>query len=183
MEIAPLEEISEANYRRLVAGYTSDEVFDATVEDRQGLFALRFELRRLDEPFRKVWPFSAGQFGWYRSLLAIGLSFGAWENGVLVGLVISGTTEWSRLVNVWELHVAEAQRGSGIGCALLGAVEEAAAKKGYRAVSCETQNTNVPAIGFYRRLGYAPLAADLSFYSNEDLARGEVSVFMRKAIG
>ena len=183
MAIEQLADLAEADFRRLVTGYTSDEVYELTVDESDGAFGFRFERKRSDPPFVKEWPFSRGMVGWYRSLLANGLSFAAVEGGLMRGLVISGTTEWSRLVNVWELHVEPAYQGRGFGRALLAAVEEAAAAKGYRAVSCETQNTNVPAIGFYRKVGYHPLAADLSFYGNDDIAKGEVSVFMRKALG
>ncbi len=100
----------------------------------------------------------------------------------MVGLVIAGTSEWNKVVNVWELHVRGQSRRRGVGRALLEAVEAEAASRGYRAVSCETQNTNVPAIRFYRRLGYSAQAIDLSFYDNDDVNRGEVSVFMRKAV-
>lgn len=182
MAIEQLQELSEADFRRLVTGYASDEVYELTVDESDESFAFRFERSRRDPPFVKEWPFSAGMFGWYRSLLSLGLSFAAVEDGQMRGLVISGTTEWSRLVNVWELHVDPAYQGRGLGRALLAAVEGAASGKGYRAVSCETQNTNVPAIGFYRKVGYHPLAADLSFYGNDDIAKGEVSVFMRKAL-
>lgn len=130
--------------------------------------AFRFVLSRLDQPFEKRWPFTAELFGWYRSLASLGLSFAAVEDGEMVGLVIASTSEWNKIVSVWELHVSEQRRGSGIGRALLEAVESQAASRGYRAVSCETQNTNVPAIRFYRRVEYSAQAVDLGFYSNED---------------
>lgn len=183
MEITELREIGEVDYRRLVTGYRSEDAYEVAVEESEEGFAFRFELKRLERPFVKTWPFVPGQFGWYQSILGLGLSFGAVEDGRLVGLVISGTTEWNKLVNVRELHVEEGIRGRGLGRALLAVVEKAAAKRGYRAVSCETQNTNVPAIGFYRRVGYTPMAADLSFYGNDDITKGEVSLFMRKAVG
>lgn len=182
MQIQRMSELDEADFRRLVVGYTSDEVYELAVDESDEAFAFRFERRRREPAFRKEWPFSPGMFGWYRTLLGLGLSFAAIEDGVMRGLVISGTTEWSKLVNVWELHVEAGHQGRGIGRALLTSVEAEAANRGYRAVSCEAQNTNVPAIGFYRRVGYAPLAVDLSFYGNDDIARGEVSVFMRKAV-
>jgi ribosomal protein S18 acetylase RimI-like enzyme len=183
MPIEPLHEIEEADYRRIVTGYTSDEAFEASVSDTDSGFSFDFSLARRVQAFAKQWPFNPGQFAWYRSLLKLGLSFAAREDSVMRGLVISGTTEWSRLINVWELHVETGYQGRGLGRALLSAVEEAGRAQGYRAVSCETQNTNVPAIRFYRRVGYEPMAADLSFYGNDDIAKGEVSVFMRKALG
>lgn len=182
MEIQQLTELGEADYQRIVKGYTSEETYAIAVDERDDLMAFRFERRELATPFVKAWLFNPTMFGWYRAGLTLGLSFGAFEDGQLRGLVISSTTEWSKLVNVWELHVEPGHQGRGMGRALLTAVEEAATAKSYRAVSCETQNTNVPAIGFYRRVGYHPLAADLSFYGNDDITKGEVSVFMRKAL-
>jgi GNAT superfamily N-acetyltransferase len=182
MEIRQLGELSEADFRQLIVGYTSEEVYSICVEEGGQEWGIHFQLTRLDRPFEKRWPFSTGQFGWYGSLLGLGLSFGAFGDGEMFGLAIAGTSEWNRVVNVWELHVAQERRRQGSGRALLSAVEAEASRRGYRAVSCETQNTNVRAIRFYQRLGYSAQAVDLSFYSNEDVERGEVSVFMRKGL-
>jgi ribosomal protein S18 acetylase RimI-like enzyme len=38
----------------------------------------------------------------------------------------------------------------------------------------------VAAIRFYRKLGFTIDSFDLSFYSNEDLAKGEIVLFMRR---
>jgi ribosomal protein S18 acetylase RimI-like enzyme len=46
----------------------------------------------------------------------------------------------------------------------------------------ETQATNVPAIRFYMALGFAVVGLDLSLYGNDDAARGEVALFMARAV-
>jgi streptothricin acetyltransferase len=53
---------------------------------------------------------------------------------------------------------------------------------GLRAIVCETQNTNVPAIDFYRHIGFTLEGIDLSFYTNDDYLNGEVAIFMKKLI-
>jgi ribosomal protein S18 acetylase RimI-like enzyme len=54
---------------------------------------------------------------------------------------------------------------------------------GLRIIVCETQSTNVPAIRFYRRVGFKMEGIDLSYYSNEDMApEREVAVFMKRRL-
>lgn len=51
---------------------------------------------------------------------------------------------------------------------------------------CETQNTNVPGIEAYRRLGFELDGVELSYYSNHDTDRdrpgAEVAVFMNRKL-
>jgi ribosomal protein S18 acetylase RimI-like enzyme len=47
---------------------------------------------------------------------------------------------------------------------------------------CETQDTNQPAIAFYRAVGFEIEAVDLSYYTNHDLAGGEVAIFMKRKL-
>jgi ribosomal protein S18 acetylase RimI-like enzyme len=54
--------------------------------------------------------------------------------------------------------------------------------QGYRVIVCETQTTNAPAIAFYRHAGFHLEGVDLSYYTNEDVNRGEVAIFMKKRI-
>lgn len=46
----------------------------------------------------------------------------------------------------------------------------------------ETQNANVPAIDFYRAVGFGLEGVDLSYYSNVDKLAGEVAVFMKRKL-
>ena len=59
---------------------------------------------------------------------------------------------------------------------------EMATAAGLRTIVCETQNTNVPAIQFYRKLGFRMEGIDISYYTNNDLPDGEIAVFMKKQI-
>jgi ribosomal protein S18 acetylase RimI-like enzyme len=62
------------------------------------------------------------------------------------------------------------------------AVINQAKDSGLRIVSCETQNTNVPAIRFYQRMGFQIEALDLSLYTNHDFPEGEIAIWMKRKI-
>ena len=47
---------------------------------------------------------------------------------------------------------------------------------------CETQTTNVPAIDFYRSVGFEVGGIDLSYYSNDDVQAGEVALFLKRKL-
>ena len=49
-------------------------------------------------------------------------------------------------------------------------------------IVCETQNYNVPAIEFYRKVGFEIEGIDLSYYSNRDMTEGEVAIFMKRKL-
>ena len=73
--------------------------------------------------------------------------------------------------------------GAGDGAAADGGVAGRAAAAGLRAVVCETQNTNVGAIRFYRRLGFTLDGVDVSHYTNHDMEPGgTVAVFMKRRL-
>lgn len=62
----------------------------------------------------------------------------------------------------------------------MAAVEGHARAAGLHRIVCETQTTNIPASRFYRALGFTVDGVDISMYSNDDIERGEVVVYLRK---
>ena len=180
LSIGPLRDLSSEDVRRLIVGYDSTQRYDVRWEESPQRTSFSLDLVDLDEAFVRRWKHEH-MTDWYRSLLAEELSFGARDGDRLIGLAIT-ESRWNDEAMVWELHVDEQHRGRGIGKQLLSAVEAAATTKNMRAVVLETQTTNVAAISFYRACGYTLQGIDLSFYENDDLARGEVAVFMKKAI-
>ena len=174
-----LRDVTPEEIRRLVVGYESDKRYEISRDVSPQSFRISLDLLDLDATFVKRWTVTDPMASWYRGLLADGMSFGAWNGDDLVGLALTQRS-WNDVATVWELHVTESHRRQGLGRALLEAVESAAVRSGMRAVSIETQTSNVDAISFYRACGYELSAVDLAFYTNDDVSNGEVAVFMAK---
>lgn len=167
----------------VTAGYTTSEVY--TVETAETADSVRFVLRltRLEEPLVKRFPEpDAETREVYTRLARDGHGFGVLVDGRCLGVAITEPRDWHRSLWVHEFHIAPGQRGMGLGRRLMERVFDEARELRMRCVVCETQNTNVAAIAFYRALGFRVEGIDLSYYSNEDVARGEVAVFMKRPL-
>ena len=122
---------------------------------------------------------------YYQEVLAHGLSLGVYDSAAgerLIGVAIADAQAWNGTLLVWEFHLEPAYRGRGIGRRMMEALAERAAAAGLRVISVETSTTNVPAMRFYRRVGFSIDSLDLSFYSNDDVDKGDVVVFMKRKL-
>lgn len=137
---------------------------------------------QLASPYRKQWPLLDEDLDKYRRLLTQDFSFGAWDGDLLVGISVAEEYAWNRSLQIWEFHVVDSHRRLGIGRRLMDTVASRAHDANLRILVCETQNTNTPAIDFYRKVGFNVQAIDLSFYSNDDIDGGEVAIFMKRKI-
>ena len=183
IEIRPLASLSIDKVHEIGGGYTSTARY--TVRKVEGVERTVFtlELTPLDSPYVKRWERSDFQEEErYRQIIAEGHSLGAYDGDQLVGLAIAETRRWNSTLWVWEFHVAESHRRRGIGRQLMAAVVEEARQAGLRVVGLETQSTNLPAITFYRAVGFEIDALDLSLYTNTDAADGEVAIFMKRKL-
>ena len=84
------------------------------------------------------------------------------EEGRLVGMAL-----WFFTFSTWtgrptlyveDLFVEPAQRGRGLGAALMAALEEQALQRGCARMEWSVLDWNEPAMGFYRALGARPMA-------------------------
>jgi ribosomal protein S18 acetylase RimI-like enzyme len=182
-EIRSLERLSAADLRRVGPGYVSQQVYRVTKEESHKHTAIRLELTNLDTPYQKTFEHSKGLLSYYRSAVRKGLSLGAFDGDTLVGIAIADAQVWNGTLLLWEFHVAAAYRRLGIGRRMMDALAHRAQQAGLRVITVETQSTNVPAITFYRRVGFTIEGIDLSFYTNDDLAKGEVAIFMKRRLG
>ena len=182
-DIRPLVMVDQSLLERLItAGYTSTEAYQVAREETPD--RIRFELRliQLDQPVVKRYPLDAQMIARYLALVTAGHAFGAFVDEACVGIALCEPHTWNVSLFIHEFRIAPGFQRMGIGRALMAAVEENARAEGMRRVVLETQTTNVPAIRFYRALGFTLDAVDISLYSNDDLARGEVAVFMKKPV-
>lgn len=185
--IRPLSSIDasllERLITRLITGYASTETYRVTRVETPD--TIRFELRLtpLEQPFVKRYaPLDSTELQRYSGLAAAGHSFGAFDGKTCVGIALCEPQRWNSSLTICEFHIAPEFQRQDIGRALMGAVEAHAHDDGLRCLVCETQTTNVPAIRFYRALGFTVDAVDISLYANDDIERGEVAVFMKKRV-
>ena len=181
--IQPLLSFDAARLGELIAGYVSDERYavERVEGEAETTFALRLE--RLPAPYHKTFTSDEAEIERYREVAQMGYSLGAWEAGRWVGVALAEPHLWNHTLWVWEFHIAPQSQGGGVGRALMQALIARAESAGLRALVCETQSTNVPAIRFYRRLGFHLDGIDLSYYTNQDYPHGEMAIFMKRQIG
>jgi len=185
IEIRTLERVDIADLERIAPGYTSLSVYDVAHEENNERAAITLTLRPLAAPLTLPFRRTPDVVEYYRDVLRHRLSFGAYDSEArdrLVGVAIADAQLWNGTLLVWEFHLEAAYRRQGIGRRMMEALVERAAAAGLRVISVETSTTNVPAIAFYRRVGFHIGSIDLSFYSNDDIEKGDVVVFMKRKL-
>jgi ribosomal protein S18 acetylase RimI-like enzyme len=181
--VRPLPTLDDANLALLDAGYTTREVFAVSTVQMPDHVQFDLRLTTLDQPFVKQYPPpDAATRERYAALAREGHVFGAFVGVVCVGIAITEPYAWNQSLWVHEFHIAPAQQRHGVGRLLMERVIAAAQAQHLRCVVCETQNTNIPAIRFYRALGFTLDGLDLSLYSNYDRERGEIVVYLKRPV-
>jgi ribosomal protein S18 acetylase RimI-like enzyme len=103
---------------------------------------------------------------------------GAFDSNRLVGLATWTHSRWNNTLWLADIRVKSDRKRTGAGSRLMKWLQEEATKAGARGIRLETQITNYPAIRFYRKHGFEPSGLDDHLYSNEDLAKQEVALFL-----
>ncbi|MBB6672693.1 GNAT family N-acetyltransferase [Cohnella nanjingensis] len=153
-------------------GYASLERYRISREEEADAIVFRLQRERLETPYRKVYEYDE-ETDWR---IALGYSIGAFEEDRLLGFLIAEPQMWNRTLHLMDLHVALPHRQRGIGRGLLEEMGVLARGRGFRALAAETQNTNGPAMAFYRACGFALDGLDLTLYDGLD----ETALFMKK---
>lgn len=178
--IRPLSHFDPERFRFIVSGYSTSEIYHVTHTENDGEIRFDLTLKLLDDTLIFQFPFSQEDLDRYASLVPAEYCLGAFAGDELVGLALAEPQMWNRTLWVWEFHISAQHRGSGIGKLLMNKLAELARAEKLRAIVCETQNTNVPAIHFYRAVGFRMEGVDISYYTNEDMSPGgTVAVFMK----
>jgi ribosomal protein S18 acetylase RimI-like enzyme len=182
IEIRPLLVLEADDIRRLNVGYSSPAYYRVEKNETPERTVISLELAPLDPPLTKHWDTDDDELAILQRAVLDGFSWAAYAGDEMVGIAITEQRRWNQSLWVWDFHVAETWRGRGIGSQLMSAVIQTARQQELRVIALETQSTNVPAIRFYRKFGFEIEGLDLSFYTNEDLQKGEVALFMKKRL-
>lgn len=177
-----------ADYARVPIAFTVREVADV-VEAPSGRGAFRLQPRVIDQPYIKDYDDDGGAEAWAaRFDLSHWRFFAARVAGERVGgaVVVFRAPDVDMLRGrrdlalLWDIRVASAMRGRGVGAALTGAVEAWSAAHGAEWLEVETQNVNVPACRFYERMGFVLREVHPGAYPN---LPEEVQLIWYKRVG
>lgn len=183
IEIRPLKLPDLLAVTRLITGYTSREKYIVERHESTEQFYISLFLQPLQEPYTREFTTDEETLAIYRDLLRGKYCFGAYVADQLTAVALAEYHVWNRTFWLWEFHVAEAHQQQGIGRVLMEHMCAQAYEAGARLILAETQNTNVPAIRFYRALGFAIEGIDVSYYDPENAVVGdEIAIFMKRHI-
>lgn len=185
IEILPLRPFTKDDIWPLIGGYETREIYqvDKTESDAYTRFDIR--LTPVDPPQRYDFygDFIPEELEYYQRLLERGHSFGAYLGERLVGVALAEAMPEDQLIRVWEIHVHPEFQRQGIGRALMQRVFARAAQDGLKMVKLETQNTNVAAVRFYRSMGFALEALDISkYFTAKGLEAEQVCFYMKRRL-
>ena len=182
IEIFPLQQLHVVDFKRVATGYSSECKYVVEYSEKEGHILFDLQHVKLSKPSVKKWEHDDNMMQNYQQMLRKGYSFAAYDDNLLVGVLIAEPREWNGSLWVWEFHVAETSRHQGIGKRLMDCVIEKAKADHFRTVVCETQNTNGVAMQVYRKLGFRVEGIDISCYSNHDYPDGEIAIFMKRRL-
>lgn len=182
VEIQTLPDLEPQDIRSLNRGYTSTAIYRVSKSETPEETIIQLALVPLSHPYTKRWETDDEELARLQEIVRQGLSLAAYDGERMVAIAIAEARRWNRTLWVWEFHVAPDYHRKGIGRRLMDALAELGRAAALRVMVCETQNTNVPAINFYRRVGFSVEGIDLSYYTNYDLTEGEVAIFMKRVL-
>ena len=177
--IRPLTTFDPARFVALAGGYTTSSVYRVTRDESDAATTLQLTLETLPAPRDYRFPYHAEELLRYDALARGPFGLGAFDGETWAGVALGEAQAWNRTLWVWEFHVDPAYQRQGIGRRLMDEMAARGRAAGLRALVLETQNSNVPAIRFYRRVGFTLDGVNVAYYTNDDLRPDRtVALFM-----
>ncbi len=160
--------------------YQSDYKYQVNKKESLQLIEFSLKLVKLEKPYKKNNLISTEESEHYKNILPLGYSVAAYDEDNIVGVVIAKPLVWNNTLSIIQIQVNKDYRNKNIGYKLIDEVITLATKNNFRLVVAETQNTNFPAISFYRKCGFEIDGIDLSLYKDDSFnSEKEIAVFMK----
>ncbi|WP_343642027.1 MULTISPECIES: GNAT family N-acetyltransferase [Chryseobacterium] len=153
-------------------GYTTDIRYVVSSIEFGGSF--EFIIKEKSLPYTKIWETTSEDLEEMNTIIEQGNSFGAFVNEELAGWIICEHRTWNNSFYIENILVDEKHRRQGIGIMLIKNAIKEARRLNCRVIELETQNTNYPAIQFYRRMGFNITGLNTRLYENTE----EIALFM-----
>ena len=153
--------------------YHSNSYYDVRMEQTASGWNCTIQLQPLAQPFEK--QLVEEIFQEYKKGSE---SYVAKWNKQEAAVIVFQKMDWNNTLLIHDLYVEESFKNRGIGQYLMNYVKQRAHEINVRAIVLETQTSNVPAIQFYLKNGFALGGLNTISYTNEDIKNKEVRIEM-----
>lgn len=153
-------------------GYSTDTIYSVSSLEFSGSF--EFSLREKKLSYNKVWETHTDDIDELNTIIEDGHSFGAFDDNELQAWIICEHRTWNNSFYIENILINEKYRRQGIGIMLIKNAIKEARKLNCRVIELETQNTNYPAIQFYRKIGFNITGVNTRLYDHSE----EIALFM-----
>jgi len=183
VEFKKIESIIESDLMGLgFNGYRTDKIYKVSKYVENNKLNIEICEEKLHETYVKEWNQNPESLKYFEEIIEQGLSIGCYEDEKLIGFALIGYFGWNKSMWIENIRVSEEFQGHGIGKKLIDKVIEASALKGARMLGLETQNTNYPAIEFYKRCGFEISGVDFARYPQRENDCEQVAILMQIGI-
>lgn len=152
-------------------GYISEQFIDICIDQHHIEMQIRLIIKNLDEAFIKNWDITDQDIEMYNEMISEGSSFGIYEDATLVAIAICEEKKWNNSLYIENIIVGEKSRRKGFGKLLINEIISFAKAKNFRIVELETQNTNIPAVQFYKSQGFNITGLKTNIYDNNTIEK------------
>lgn len=160
-------------------GYESEYIYEVARSETDKEIEFKVVLQELSKPYKKIWNEDEATINRYKQMIEDGISLSVSTGNRTAGVLIAEKRDWNNSAYIEKLHVADEFKHKGVGSLMMKEFARLAGINGYRLIYLETQNTNYPAIQFYRKNGFDLSGIDLKLYDGKDNLN-EVAIFMTK---
>ena len=162
-------------------GYESEYIYEVTRTEMDKGIEFKFILQELSKPYKKIWNEDEATMNRYKQMIEDGISISVSTGNRIVGVLIAEKRDWNNSAYIEKLQIADEFKRNGIGSKLINEFAHMTAKIGYRIIHLETQNTNYPAIQFYKKNGFIITGMDMKLYDGEE-NKDEVAIYMTREL-
>ena len=162
-------------------GYESEYLYEVTRSEMETGIEFKLLLQKLCKPYKKIWIEDEATMNRYNLMIEDGISLSVSTGGKTAGVLIAEKRDWNNSAYIEKLHVADEFKRSGIGSSLINKFAQLTAERGFRIIHLETQNTNYPAIQFYRKNGFSITGLDMKLYDGVE-NKEEVAIYMTREL-
>lgn len=163
-------------------GFKTDKIYDVKKLKNKDSHQFIIDVVKLQETYTNEWSCNPKSEKVFNEAIKLGLSFGAYEKGTLLGYVIVNELTWNNSLWIENIRVSEKHKGKNIGSRLIDELVRIAEEKEIRIIGLEVHSSNYPAIEFYKKNQFEINGIDLLRYPKRENSKREVAIIMTRTI-